>query len=127
MTAFRIALPLVPSLNNAYATNKRTGRRFVVKKVRDWKEDAGWQILIAKPPRITGPYELTLYLPEKTRGDISNRIKIVEDLLVEHGLTPDDREAAGVSVFRTPLAEPGSCVVMVESVALTAPNGRENS
>lgn len=115
MSVFRIELPLVPSLNNAYATNRKTGRRFTTKKVREWKENAGWLVTISKPPKIDAPYSFDIYLPAQTRGDCSNRIKIAEDLLVELGVTPDDSCAVSSCAYRADWVPPGRCIVVVGS------------
>lgn len=116
MTAFRIELPLVPSLNNAYANNPRGGR-YPTKQVSDWKRLAGWIVAFANPPTIDGPYKLTVLVPKQMRGDVDNRIKLVSDLLSkEMGVLPDDRKAEEATCRRDPSVKPGYCVVVVESV-----------
>lgn len=44
-------------------------------------------------------------LPRKMRGDISNRIKAVEDLLVELSITPDDKFNEGITIKRGDVTE----------------------
>ena len=112
----RIDLPVPISLNNAYA-NRKTGRggRYPTKAHKAWKDAAGWELVAAKPGKISGPYCLTLLLAQTIRGDISNRIKLVEDLLVEHGITPDDRCAQSVGVRRSFHVITGRCLVIVEA------------
>lgn len=115
MTSFRIELPLPPSLNNAYANNPRGGR-YPTKKTTKWKDEAGWIILAMALPRIHGPYRFTLLVPQKMRGDVSNRPKLVEDLFVKLGITPDDSKAVEITCRRDSNVPPGSCIVCAESV-----------
>lgn len=106
-----IALP--PSSNGAYANAKRG--RIKTQKHKDWKLCAGWEIKAARPPTFPGKYLFSILLPEKMRGDVSNRVKLAEDLLVELGVTPDDRHAIGVRAVRSAAVPNGRAVVQVES------------
>ena len=115
MTSFLIELPMVPSLNNAYANNPRGGR-YPTKQVSDWKTNAGWLVRLAKPPKIEGPYRFTLLVSKKMRGDVSNRPKLVEDLFVSLGVTPDDSMAVETTCRRDASVLRWRCVVLVESV-----------
>jgi len=115
VTSFRIELPLVPSLNNAYANNPRGGRH-PTERVANWKNTAGLFVRLAKPPKIEGPYRFTLFVPEKMRGDVSNRPKLVEDLFVSLGVTPDDSKSVETTCRRNASVPRGRCVVLVESV-----------
>jgi len=112
---FRIELPLVPSLNNAYATNRKTGRRFLTRQAANWKEEAQWIIGVFHRGRFTGPYRLTILLPEKMRGDVDNRAKLASDILVSMGVTPDDSKAVETTCRRDASVAAGKCVVVVEA------------
>ena len=111
----RVELPVPPSTNNAYANRKGGGGRFPSKAHRQWKKDAGWALQAAKVGKVVGPYKLSILLPIDLRGDVSNRIKLAEDLLVEHGVTPDDHNAASVLSHRSAVVPPGKCLIIVES------------
>ena len=113
---FTLDLPLVPSLNGAYVAIP--GKRVPSKEHVDWKRAAGWTIQTMKPrpEPVTGPYTLTLLVPQKMRGDVSNRPKLLEDLLVEMGLTPDDSRAEAVVCRRDRSISAGMCRVTVEAV-----------
>ena len=113
----RVELPVPPSLNNAYANRKGGGGRYPTKVHREWKITAGWWLKGAKLGKIVGPYKFTILLPLNLRGDVSNRIKLAEDLLVEHGITPDDQYAAIVISHRIEGVPPGKCLIIVEAVA----------
>lgn len=109
----RVELPIPPSSNHAYANNPRTGGRFPSKSHREWKTAAGWLLKAAKLGSVAGRYQLSILLPEKMRGDVSNRIKIAEDLLVEHGITPDDSRAMSVVAKRSVDCPKGKCIIVV--------------
>jgi Holliday junction resolvase RusA-like endonuclease len=111
-----IELPIPPSLNNAYPTNKRTGKRYPSPKLTAWKTGAGWEIKAAKLDRITGPYNLDIQVCANLRGDLDNRIKAIADLLVEHQITPDDAKAQRVTIWRSVgQVARGRCIVCAEA------------
>lgn len=99
-----LRLPLPPSVNAAYANIPGVGR-IASKRLKAWKKEAGWQILIQKPTRVHGPYNLTITVPRKTRADISNLIKATEDLLVELCVTADDKFSQNVTIRRGDVTE----------------------
>jgi hypothetical protein len=112
---FRAEISIPPSLNNAYSNAPGRGR-VPSKSHKDWKFTAAWELKVAKPPRLRGPYTFTILLPEKMRGDVSNRIKLAEDLFVGV-VTPDDRHCVKSSAERCADVPPGRCVVIIESAA----------
>src|SRR6185312_1897533 len=114
---FRVELPIVPSLNNAYAGSAASRRRFAVERHRNWKTEAGWLVKMANPPKIDGPYKFLILVPSGMAGDVSNRIKLAEDLLVDIGVTPDDHLAIEAAARRDHSVPNGRCVVVVESVS----------
>lgn len=125
MAIFRIELPIVPSLNNAYfnakpkasrAPGKKFPGRIPTRQTKDWKTEAGWLVRQANPPRIRGPYKLRVLVNPKMRGDTSNRVKLAEDLLVSLQVTPDDSKAVSTGCDRDPSVPPGRCILCVESV-----------
>ncbi len=59
---------------------------------------------------------MTLRLPRKMRGDCSNRIKAVEDFLVAHRVTPDDRHDDHPEALRDDAVPPGMCIVEISSL-----------
>lgn len=112
--SLRIELPIPPSVNSAYRNVPGKGR-VATGALNDWKRDAGWAIKLAKCGRVEGHYTLSILVPEDMPGDVSNRVKAAEDLLVAHGVTPDDRHARRVSVERSPDVPFGSCIAIVEA------------
>ena len=108
-----IDLPIGPSLNNMFPTYGGVRRKS--RKYRAWLKEAGWELKAGKPGRVEGPYRLLLKLPAKMPGDVSNRLKAVEDLLVAHGITPDDRYAISSGAERCPDVPAGRCIVQVRA------------
>ena len=89
------ALP--PSVNHMYGKSKRWV--YISTKARAWQRNAGTELNIQKPGRVVGTYTMTIELarPDNRRRDASNYIKILEDLLVRHGVVDDDSLAQSVT------------------------------
>lgn len=111
----RIQLPLPPSINGSYANVPGKGR-VATPALRQWKKDAGWMLQSQRPARVEGAYRFAIYLPSYTRGDVDNRTKCVMDLLVAHGITPDDRHAVSAFAERSEVVSMGECLVVIEAV-----------
>jgi len=86
-----IDLPYPPSANKLHGT-RRDGGKYVLPKVRAWREDAAWLLKSQKPEPIRGRYTIKILIkrPDKRRRDISNLSKEVNDLLVRCGVVEDD-------------------------------------
>lgn len=108
---FTITLPLPPSTNNLF---KAVGRgRAKSQDYTRWIEAAGWALKQERLSPVTGPFAFLLALPRSMPGDCSNRIKAPEDLLVAHGLTPDDHYADLVMAHRSNAVAGKACIVTV--------------
>ena len=114
MTETRIKLPFPPS---GHALFKRHNGSHLSAKYRAWRDDAGWLLKSQKPEPVAGTVELQIDLvnPNKVRRDVSNHIKAVEDLLVEHGIieADDHRVVRSISARWLDAGEP--CVVTVRA------------
>lgn len=89
------ALP--PSVNHMYGKSRKWV--YISTKARAWQRNAGTELNIQKPGRIVGTYAMTIELcrPDNRRRDASNYVKILEDLLVRHGVVADDSLAQSVT------------------------------
>jgi crossover junction endodeoxyribonuclease RusA len=94
-----VELPPPPSSNNLFLSRGR--RRVRTPRYRAWQEAAGWQLLVQRPGRITGPWQADITLPSGVRGDIDNRVKAILDLLVAHRIVADDKFCQRVSIEKT--------------------------
>lgn len=110
----RIELPFPVSVNDMFLNNRGRGKgRIKSPGYRAWIESAGYKLLAQRVPKFNERVSLSIELDETRRGDCSNRIKCVEDLLVSHGVIPDDSKkwVKGVSVSWAPVKD---CVVHIK-------------
>lgn len=89
-------IPVPPTVNKLYFTNKRTGRRTLTNKGRTYKTYVGW-IVQSWAMEYNWIYaggsvaiEMSIYFPNKRKRDITNCIKVAEDGISE-ALGFDDR------------------------------------
>jgi Holliday junction resolvase RusA-like endonuclease len=88
-----IALPMPPTTNNLFATDRSSRRRFRTVEYKIWVQQAGLQLNRQRPPLIAGKVSILLEVEEpKTarRQDVCNREKACIDLLVSHGVLQGD-------------------------------------
>ncbi len=116
--ALTFTIPLAPSLNNAYPTNWRTGRRYLSKAGNDFKADAGTMVRVyayaADWESGSGPLglRLVMWFPNKRRTDLDGRIKLAQDAIAE-GLGVDDSQFDELHVYRAGVDTDARCVCTV--------------
>lgn len=83
---FLADLPMPPSTNNMFATDFKTKRRFVSREYTQWKKEAAPRLLTAweaaGKPAIGKPWAMAVQVNLNHQGDITNRVKALEDLIV---------------------------------------------
>lgn len=97
-------LHVPPSTNSLYA-NVRGKGRVKTARYRTWLQAAGWDLLRQRPQAWKEPVYLTVVIGKLRAGsDVSNRIKALEDLLVEHLVIPGDTTewVKGVNISMAP-------------------------
>lgn len=113
----RINLPFPPSSNNMFVNAKGKGR-IKSKEYDAWRQHALLMINSQKIKPIKGEVSISIGLVKQTyhRQDCTNRIKAVEDCLVEAGIiqNDDDRYVRRVSVEW--LAHGDPCSVLIQPV-----------
>lgn len=86
MVTFTVDLPMPPSANMLFPTDRKTGRRFLSKEYAAWKKTARDILLdayaAAGSPTIGKPYAVHIDLNLNHQSDIANREKPLTDLLV---------------------------------------------
>ncbi|MDH7638941.1 RusA family crossover junction endodeoxyribonuclease [Sphingomonas oryzagri] len=103
MNSFACTLPMPPSVNNMFATYN--GRRIISREYKAWRLLAGKKIgeawLSQGQPTFDRHLSLTIHIGLNYKGDISNRIKGIEDALGESipGF-PDDRYIERIEIER---------------------------
>lgn len=111
----KLTLPMPPSVNHLYANIPGRGR-VISGNYQRWKKAAKDQLWLQKWSRVEGPVRLTIAL-ERTgqRYDCSNRVKAVEDFLVQHGIISDDNHKIVQSVLVF-VADVKGCEVQVHPI-----------
>lgn len=117
MKVLVLNLPLPPSTNKLYANVPGKGR-VRTREYRRWSSAALSYSWLSKPqggfPHFEGAFDIQITLPLKMRGDITNRIKAVEDWLKKPaGIVSDDKHTHRAVVARGSDVEPGFCRVFV--------------
>lgn len=116
MTEICLNLPEPPSVNEIYANVSRKGR-VKTRTYKNWESECLWMIRQSKPGRVHGRYFVTLFLSEKTRKDVDNCLKATLDMLAKCGLTPDDKQCAGVCSAHSPDVEEGRCKIVIRQLS----------
>jgi crossover junction endodeoxyribonuclease RusA len=88
-----IALPMPPTTNNLFATDRSSRRRFRTADYLAWVKEAGWRLANQRPPLMAGKVIVLIEVEEpktKRAQDVANREKAVVDLLVSHRVIEGD-------------------------------------
>lgn len=95
-------LPAPISTNELFVAFNRNGKAARVKsqKYIAWRAEAGAMLEKQNPPHVSGHYGMKITVPAKTRMDLSNSIKAIEDLCVDHKVIVDDRYCENISIDR---------------------------
>lgn len=95
-------LPPPISTNELFVAFNRNGKAARVKsqKYIAWRAEAGAMLEKQNPPHVSGHYGMKITVPAKTRMDLSNSIKAIEDLCVDHKVIIDDRYCENISIDR---------------------------
>lgn len=113
---FRLA-HVPPSTNSLFANVEGKGRVRSA-RYRTWSNAAGWDLKAQRVVKFDGPVYLTIAIGKLPRNaDMSNRVKALEDLLVEHGIIPGDNVewVKGVNTFISPVPFDGVEVSIVDA------------
>jgi len=99
---FSIELDLPVSINSMYGVNPKTGRRYLKKDAKEWKEYAIWEITRIRNSMskvgdrfpTENPVLVTRHFifPDGRRRDHANYYKQIDDALVNGGILRDDSQ-----------------------------------
>lgn len=95
-----IALPLPPSLNNAFVNRKDGKGRYRSSDYKAWQDRAAERLTLQSWDMPQPPYGVTIRVNIDHRSDIDNRVKPVLDLLVKHGVLTGDQWVNALHVYR---------------------------
>jgi crossover junction endodeoxyribonuclease RusA len=109
-------LPLPPSTNRLWRAGR--GRVYRSKRYMSWCRDAGWELNLQRPSRLTGAVVVTIAAgkPDKRRRDIDNLAKSTLDLLVAHQVIEDDAKLVSITSRWDETIAPGRIAVTVAAV-----------
>lgn len=106
-----IVLPTPPSSNALYRNTTARERalfarrgfkakmRVKTDRYATWLQAAGWEIKRQRPAPIKGFYAITVTVGRKSRADLNNLVKAVEDLLKKQGVIEDDKFEAECHLY----------------------------
>jgi Holliday junction resolvase RusA-like endonuclease len=99
-----LTLPVAPSVNSAFL-NRKGGHgygRIKSSKYRAWIKNADAHYMVQKRDVVPvhGPYVCGMIFPNKLKGDLDNRGKLILDWMVSRGLTSDDKFLRSLHLVR---------------------------
>lgn len=84
-----IDITVPPSVNRLNFNVKGVGR-VKTREYGAWIRRETQELMVQRVKPVTPPVSIHIYVPETIRGDLSNRIKAPEDLLVKARIIPGD-------------------------------------
>jgi len=111
-----LELPLPPSVNSYWGFSGH--RRFLTLAAREFKQQVA-HIVSQQPIRFGSDrlsLSVTLHFKDRRISDISNRIKALEDALVQAGLMNDDSQIDELHVFRGEIIKGGKTIIKMLSI-----------
>ena len=107
VNAITLRLPPPISTNALYRSFVRNGKPTTIKsaRYRKWIAEAGAMLETQHPGCIVGSYALEIALPAKSRLDVGNVEKGINDLLELHRVIENDRLCDDLHVWRGQGAE----------------------
>lgn len=97
MKITQVKIPITPlSINAAFQ-----GRRYKTQRCREYENDLWFSL--PKKEKITGKVSMTLEfsLVHHATTDVSNLVKILEDILVKRGYIEDDRMVYELHLYKS--------------------------
>lgn len=88
-----ITLPFPVSVNGLFSNGK--SGRFKSPRYEAWLAEAGYALMVQRPPHVKGPVKLFYEFQDGSDGrrrDIGNLEKAPTDLLVSHNIIEDDND-----------------------------------
>jgi Holliday junction resolvase RusA-like endonuclease len=108
-----LELPLPPTINSYWGFSGH--RRFLTAKAVQFKAEVSHAV--SQQPIRFGDAKLemtvTINFRDKRIADISNRLKALEDALVQAGLMDDDSQLKVIHLYEGPIVKGGKCSVKI--------------
>jgi Holliday junction resolvase RusA-like endonuclease len=112
---FTLSLPFPPSTNNLFVNVPGRGR-VTSPRYATWKTDAALRLLVQRPHRVSGPFEIEIAIsrPDRRRRDLDGLAKPILDALVQNGVVDDDHLCQRLTMEWAPTGE-GVLVVLTKA------------
>lgn len=103
----------IPSINNKYGYNPKSGKLYLNGPYREFKK-----LLVSHcvDISIAGPYSVSIFIEGYL--DIDNAIKVTLDAIQEKGVIDDDKNVLELNIIKVPAKRgtPGSIAVYVDPI-----------
>ena len=111
-----LELPFPPSTNHSH--HYGSGRKFLSKKTKEFRERVQEIVIESKAEKIEGRLSLfvALFPPDKRKRDIGNYEKQTTDALMNTGLFDDDEQIDTIMIVRQEVIKGGKCVVVIKEI-----------
>jgi len=108
-----LELPLPPTINSYWGFSGH--RRFLTTKAVQFKAEVAHEVSQQKIRFGNAKLEMTVTINfrDKRIADISNRLKALEDALVQAGLMDDDSQLKVIHLYEGPIVKGGKCSVKI--------------
>ena len=112
----KLELPFPPSTNHSHQYG--SGRKFLSKKTKEFRERVQEIVIESKAQKIEGRLSLFLgiFPPDKRRRDIGNYEKQTTDALMNAGVFDDDEQIDLITIVRQEVTKGGKCVVIIKEI-----------
>ena len=116
MSRVTLEIPLIPPSVNMYVRHTRTGRHYVTREAKAFKEAlalfAHGQCVQAKKYKVS----VCIYLGHGQRGDIDNFQKVILDGLADAGVIKSDAKIETLNIHKSRDRENPRTVITVEEI-----------
>jgi len=91
----------IPSKKNQKQIIYRNGKPLIIssKKHKEWHTEQMWMVKGKGKVEEVKNIDITLYAPDKRKGDLTNKAESIMDLLVDAGIIEDDNWMIVPNVF----------------------------
>ena len=110
-----LVIPYPPSVNRIWRNYQ--GRTILSKEYREYKTMVARLLGVnATPSAARIRVCIHAYMPDKRRRDISNLIKVTEDILTHAGIWADDEQIDDLRIIRSGIEKPGRLEIEIEEI-----------
>lgn len=111
-----LVIPYPPSVNRIWRQYR--GRTILSKEYREYRAMVS-KLLGVNPSPSSARIRICIYayMPDRRRRDISNLIKVTEDILTHAGIWLDDEQIDDLRIVRAGVEAPGRVEIEIEEIS----------